>query len=171
MLQAKTPELVGQIATAACQPAPECSFDLIAPPQESVIAPTTTLPAVKPSASEASPPHSKKTFSPPSRKQSSSTAAPTQTTASHGQSLGVFESTCYAQGAVTASGTKPSLGTIAVDPRVIPLGTKLTVQGYGPGTALDTGGAIKGRRIDVYKPSEAACREWGRRPVQVFLDS
>lgn len=88
----------------------------------------------------------------------------------HGVSLGTFEATCYAQGETTATGTPVGIGTIAVDPNVIPLGTNLYIEGYGPGTALDTGGAIKGRILDVYKPSEADCLNWGRHPVEVWLN-
>lgn len=69
----------------------------------------------------------------------------------------------------TSTGTKPGPGTIAVDPRVIPLGTRLYVDGYGYGVARDTGGAIKGNKIDVFFTSEAACRKWGRRTVNVFV--
>ena len=58
---------------------------------------------------------------------------------------------------------------IAVDPRVIPLGTRLYVDGYGYGRALDVGGAIKGNRIDVFLPSEAECRRWGVRTVKVYI--
>ncbi|EGD50148.1 3D domain-containing protein [Thermoanaerobacter ethanolicus JW 200] len=51
---------------------------------------------------------------------------------------------------ITATGTKATRGVIAVDPRVIPLGTRLYVEGYGFGIAADTGGAIKGDKIDVF---------------------
>lgn len=50
----------------------------------------------------------------------------------------------------TASGTVPHYGTIAVDPTVIPLGTKMYIPGYGIGTAEDTGGAIQGNIIDLF---------------------
>lgn len=102
-------------------------------------------------------------------------AAPTSTsseasvTVGGGSSLGVFEATCYALRGTTASGTEAGPGSIAVDPSVIPLGTVLEVEGYGRGVAEDTGGAIRGRRIDVWKSSESACVEWGRRPVEVFV--
>lgn len=78
--------------------------------------------------------------------------------------LGTFESTCYA---LPPKGTQGGPGSIAVDPRVIPMGTELEVEQYGRGAARDTGGAIKGRIIDVWKPTEAECRQWGRRMVQV----
>lgn len=50
---------------------------------------------------------------------------------------------------ITYTGTKASRGTIAVDPKVIPFGTKLYIPGYGYGVAADTGGAIKGNKIDL----------------------
>ena len=59
--------------------------------------------------------------------------------------------------------------SIAVDPRVIPLGTKLYIEGYGYGIAEDTGGAIKGNIVDVYFNSNAECIQWGRRTVNVYV--
>lgn len=70
---------------------------------------------------------------------------------------------------VTASGTPLVRGTCAVDPKVIPLGTKLHVEGYGYCTALDTGGAIKGNKIDVLIPNKAEMRRWGRQTVKVKI--
>lgn len=69
----------------------------------------------------------------------------------------------------TATGTWPRCGTVAVDPRVIPLGSRLWVEGYGPGRAEDTGYLIKGRRIDMFLPSRAEAREWGRKRVRVVV--
>ena len=68
----------------------------------------------------------------------------------------------------TASGMKPQVGVVAVDPKVIPLGTKLYVEGYGEAIAGDTGGAIKGMRIDVFLPDKDSCMKWGRRKVKVW---
>ncbi len=80
--------------------------------------------------------------------------------------LGTFESTCYA---LPPKGTQGGPGSIAVDPRVIPMGTELDVEGYGRGQARDTGRAIKGRIIDVWKPSVEECMQWGRRAVRVVM--
>lgn len=86
-----------------------------------------------------------------------------------GQALN-FEATAYTYtGYRTATGANTRRGIIAVDPRVIPLGTRLYVEGYGHGVAADTGGAIKGRRIDVFLESETAALKWGRRNVNVYI--
>ena len=61
------------------------------------------------------------------------------------------------------------LSTIAVDPNVIPLGTKVYVSGYGLAIAADTGGAIKGNIIDVFLNSYEECYSWGRRQVTVQI--
>lgn len=81
------------------------------------------------------------------------------------------ESTAYTwTGNKTATGTWPDKGTIAVDPRVIPLGSKVYVEGYGFATATDTGGAIKGNIIDVYFPSYDECIQWGRKHgINVYI--
>ena len=69
----------------------------------------------------------------------------------------------------TASGLPVGVGVIAVDPTVIPLGTRLFVPGYGPGVAADVGAAIKGNIIDLWMPSTAAARAWGRRTVTITI--
>jgi len=61
------------------------------------------------------------------------------------------------------------VGAIAVDPTVIPLGTKLYVEGYGFATAEDTGSMIKGNTIDVYFDSEAECYAWGIKYPKVYI--
>jgi len=79
-----------------------------------------------------------------------------------------MEATAYTwTGCRTASGTWPAIGTVATDPEVIPLGTKIWVEGYGEAVAEDTGGAVKGNVIDVYLPTEAECWQWGRQQVEV----
>lgn len=69
----------------------------------------------------------------------------------------------------TASGMKSGLGIVAVDSEIIPLGSKLYIEGYGYGIAGDTGGAIKGNRIDVFFYSHDEMISWGRRWVRVFV--
>jgi 3D (Asp-Asp-Asp) domain-containing protein len=81
-----------------------------------------------------------------------------------------FEATAYTwTGYRTATGVWPSRGTIATDPRVIPLGTELYIEGYGPAVAADTGGAIQGQRIDLYMDTKHECLQWGRRKVEVQI--
>ncbi|MDR1642446.1 MAG: G5 domain-containing protein [Clostridiales bacterium] len=70
---------------------------------------------------------------------------------------------------ITASGMRVAHGVVSVDPRVIPLGTKLYVEGYGYSIAADTGGAIKGNKIDLYMESLSAARQFGRRNVTVYI--
>lgn len=83
--------------------------------------------------------------------------------------------TAYCEGCsgTTANGTNlranPNLKVIAVDPRVIPLGTKVWVEGYGEAVAADTGGAIKGNKIDVFIPNLSSAYEWGRRTVTIKI--
>jgi 3D (Asp-Asp-Asp) domain-containing protein len=60
-------------------------------------------------------------------------------------------------------------GVVAVDPRLIPLGTKMHVPGYGRGLAADVGHAIKGRIIDLWFPSTAKARAWGRKTVTITV--
>jgi uncharacterized protein YabE (DUF348 family) len=63
----------------------------------------------------------------------------------------------------------PNMKVIAVDPRVIPLGTKVYVEGYGYAVAADTGGAIKGYIIDLFMPSNQDCYRWGRKKVKIKI--
>jgi len=75
----------------------------------------------------------------------------------------------HSAGSITATGTYARRGTIAVDPRVIPLGTRLYVEGYGYGVAEDTGGAIKGDKIDVFFETDAEAYRWGVRRVKLYI--
>ncbi|HFK1414151.1 3D domain-containing protein [Bacillus thuringiensis] len=63
----------------------------------------------------------------------------------------------------------PGMKLIAVDPNVIPLGKTVNVEGYGVAIAADTGGAIKGHRIDVLMPDKGSSSSWGRRTVKVTI--
>lgn len=78
-------------------------------------------------------------------------------------------STAYCLQGYTARGTRVALGTIAVDPSVIPMGSLVYVKGYGWARALDTGGAIRGKFIDVWFPTLGQCYQWGSRPVEVVV--
>jgi len=69
----------------------------------------------------------------------------------------------------TASGLPVGWGVVAVDPSVIPLGTRLTVPGYGEAVAADVGSGVRGAMIDLWFPTLAQARAWGRRTVTVTL--
>jgi 3D (Asp-Asp-Asp) domain-containing protein len=94
--------------------------------------------------------------------------APTSTAGARGAELGLFEVTCHTGKGVTASGRPSSRETVSVDPTVVPLGTRLVIDKVGTRVAADTGGAIRGRRLDIWEPSVAACTQFGRRHLQVW---
>lgn len=84
------------------------------------------------------------------------------------------EATAYSSaesgmGAYTALGTLCRRGVIAVDPGIIPLGTKVFIPGYGYAVAEDTGGAIVGHKIDVAFDSVAECYEFGRQFIDLYI--
>ncbi|WP_064093404.1 3D domain-containing protein [Rossellomorea aquimaris] len=88
------------------------------------------------------------------------------------------EATAYTANCAGCSGTtatgvnlleNPDAKVIAVDPNVIPLGSKVYVEGYGYATAEDTGGAIQGNKIDVFIPSQDQAKDWGRKTVNVKI--
>lgn len=101
--------------------------------------------------------------------------APTPTTrptpptppAAGGRTLTV-SATCYDLSGTTATGMPVGWGIVAVDPGLIPLGTKLYIPGYGKGVAADVGGGIKGAIIDLWMPP-AQCGAWGRRTVTITV--
>jgi peptidoglycan DL-endopeptidase CwlO len=95
-------------------------------------------------------------------------SVPTGAPAGPGTQLTV-QATGYALQGTTATGIPTSWGVIAVDPSVIPLGTRMTVPGYGEGVAADTGGAVKGLIIDVWFPTRKQALAWGRRTVTITL--
>ncbi|NLN19963.1 MAG: DUF348 domain-containing protein [Firmicutes bacterium] len=70
---------------------------------------------------------------------------------------------------ITYTGIKATKGVVAVDPRVIPLGTRLYIPGYGEAVAADTGSAIKGSRIDLCYESYSEAIQFGRRVVKVYI--
>jgi len=70
---------------------------------------------------------------------------------------------------LTCTGTRAKVGTVAVDPKVIPLGTRLYIEGYGFATAEDTGGAVKGNIIDLYMNSSKEVYSFGRQKRKVYI--
>lgn len=117
---------------------------------------------------------------PKATEQAQQTAKPAQEekpAATQGKKVTV-ESTAYTANCggcsgVTATGVDlnkdPNAKVIAVDPSVIPLGSKVHVPGYGTAIAADTGGAINGNRIDVHVSSDGEAMNWGRRSVTVTV--
>ena len=79
------------------------------------------------------------------------------------------DAVAYSLPGSTALGVPVRKGGVAVDPKLIPLGTKLHVPGYGHGLAADVGHAIKGRIIDLWFPTLAKARAWGRRTVTITV--
>ncbi|MYL48555.1 LysM peptidoglycan-binding domain-containing protein [Halobacillus litoralis] len=116
-----------------------------------------------------------------SNSSSNSTSTATQTSTSQDTSNDVIKEftaeatayTAYCTGCsgVTATGidlrANPDQKVIAVDPSVIPLGSKVYVEGYGTAIAGDTGGAINGNRIDIFMPSREDALDFGRKSVKV----
>lgn len=82
--------------------------------------------------------------------------------------LGVFSVTCYALQGKTSTGKNASVDYVAVDPQVIPYGTRLYIDGVGYRTAEDTGTAITGKSIDIWRGSRDECLAWGRQPRAVW---
>ena len=84
-----------------------------------------------------------------------------------------YTASCSGCSGITATGldlrNNPSVKVIAVDPRVIPLGTKVFVEGYGYAVAADTGGAIKGNKIDVFIANKSQAYKWGRKKVKIRI--
>ncbi len=70
---------------------------------------------------------------------------------------------------VTATGLPARRGVVAVDPRVIPLGSVVYVEGYGVALAADTGGAVRGNRVDLCFDTPREAYRWGRRTVRVYI--
>lgn len=79
------------------------------------------------------------------------------------------EASGYSLQGTTSTGIPVGWGVVAVDPSVIPLGTRISIPGYGEGVAADTGSAVKGNIIDVWFPTREQALEWGRRTVTITL--
>lgn len=80
------------------------------------------------------------------------------------------KATAYAGDTITSTGTVPKWGTIAVDPTVIPYGTKVYIPKFDKVfIAEDCGSAIKGNRIDIFMNSEKECNDWGVRDIDVHI--
>lgn len=78
--------------------------------------------------------------------------------------------TAYTGDGITSTGTKPKWGTISVDPSVIPYGTKVYIPQFDMTfVAEDTGGAIKGNKIDIFMNDETSVYNWGRKTIDIYI--
>ncbi|HEX4324344.1 MAG TPA: 3D domain-containing protein [Gaiellaceae bacterium] len=100
--------------------------------------------------------------------QKSQQLQPTAASAPTGKRQLVVSATCYDLPGRTATGVPVGQGVVAVDPSVIPLGTRMYVPGYGNGVAADVGSGIKGATIDLWM-TPTQCAAWGRRTVTITL--
>lgn len=76
----------------------------------------------------------------------------------------------YTGYSTTSTGQKPVWGTIAVDPKIIPYGTKVYIPQFGRTfIANNTGGAIKGNKIDIFMNTKKECYNWGRRTIEIQI--
>jgi 3D (Asp-Asp-Asp) domain-containing protein len=98
------------------------------------------------------------------------TTAPTTAPAAlQGRRTITVSATGYSLSGSTATGLPVGWGVVAVDPSLIPLGTRLTIPGYGEAIAADTGSSIVGATVDLWFPSVAQANAWGRRTVTIVL--
>jgi 3D (Asp-Asp-Asp) domain-containing protein/LysM repeat protein len=167
-----TSELVDTITHQVNVPEPvNNSSDTTAPAPEAAPTPaptpapapeTTPAPAPTPPAPEAAP---------------APTPAPTATQSDSSKEITVkataYTADCEGCSGITITGVNlkanPDEKVIAVDPSVIPLGSKVYIEGYGEATAADTGGAIKGNRIDVYMKNESDALQFGAKELTVKI--
>lgn len=78
--------------------------------------------------------------------------------------------TAYSGDTVTATGTTPKWGTIAVDPRIIPYGTRVYIPKFNMTfVAEDCGGGIKGNKIDIFMNSSSQCYNWGVKNIEIYI--
>ena len=107
----------------------------------------------------------------------SSSASESKSSSNDGRVLKVattaYTANCAGCSGITSTGfnlkSNPDAKIIAVDPNVIPLGSKVYVEGYGTAIAADTGGAINGNKIDVFFSSKSAAYAWGSKSVQITI--
>jgi 3D (Asp-Asp-Asp) domain-containing protein len=137
----------------------------VAAPAPVTKAPATTQPSPAPASPDtsAAPP----TTTEPSQAQADSSSKEITVKAT------AYTASCEGCSGVTATGVNikdnPDKKVIAVDPNVIPLGSKVYVEGIGEATAADTGGAIKGNRIDVFIPTVQAAKNFGVKHLKVTI--
>ncbi|MCE4045962.1 LysM peptidoglycan-binding domain-containing protein [Lysinibacillus fusiformis] len=136
-------------------------------------APSTSTTASKDSAPEATAPSTSTTASKENAPEAN--ASSTNKTASKEiiVEASAYTASCEGCSGITSTGmnlkTNPNAKVISVDPTVIPLGSKVYVEGYGEAIAGDTGGAIKGKRIDVFFPSQQDAINFGVKQLKVTI--
>jgi len=147
---------------SAQQPSAQQPSTQAAPPAETSATPTETF-AIDTTAGLSEPPP------PPveSATQGEPSASTTTRAARPGGTMSVY-ATGYCLKGTTATGLPVGPGIVAVDPTVIPLGTRMTIPGYGEGVAADTGGGVSGARIDVWIASCAEARKFTRTVTITF---
>ncbi len=113
---------------------------------------------------------SRSTTSRNSSSSESKTSSTSNSASKNGKHM-VVQATAYAGDSITSTGTVPKWGTIAVDPRVIPYGSKVYIPQFNKTfIAEDCGGAIKGNIIDIFMGSESECYKWGRRTIDIYIN-
>ncbi|MBT2583828.1 DUF348 domain-containing protein [Planococcus sp. ISL-109] len=146
-------------------PVKQASSEKAATPAKKAVVKTASKPAKKAAAKA---PEKKQAAPQPAKKE-----APSEPTGGKEfyVSATAYTASCTGCSGITATGinlkANPGLKVIAVDPRVIPLGSKVWVEGYGNAIAGDTGGAIKGNKIDLFMPNRADAIAFGRKQVKI----
>ncbi|MFD4930004.1 LysM peptidoglycan-binding domain-containing protein [Peribacillus butanolivorans] len=147
--------------------------DTIHPKQELVIKPGTN----KDEAASVKPEQNSKQAAPANKPEKEKTTSKSQATNQSDIEKEItvrataYTADCQGCSGTTATGidlkANPDAKVVAVDPSVIPLGSKVYVEGYGYATAEDTGSAIKGNRIDIFIPNEQDALNWGVKNVKI----
>jgi cystine transport system substrate-binding protein len=101
--------------------------------------------------------------------QSAPASSPATPSVTSGPRTLTVTSTGYSLPGHTATGLPVGFGVVAVDPAVIPLGTRMSIPGYGEGIAADTGSGVQGMTIDLWFPTLAQALAWGRRTLTITL--
>ena len=125
--------------------------------------------AIRRLTAEASAAEAKAASLPASGGSSTPTPAPTPVPTVGSGTLMTVSATGYCLRGTTATGIPTGWGVVAVDPAVIPLGTKMSIPGYGDGVAADTGPAVRGATIDLWFPTCSQAFAWGRKVVTITL--
>ncbi|MFD4820607.1 LysM peptidoglycan-binding and 3D domain-containing protein [Peribacillus butanolivorans] len=149
--------------------------DTIHPKQELVIKPGTN----KDESARVLPEQNSEQAAPANKSETEKTTSKSQTTNQSDIEKEItvrataYTADCQGCSGTTATGidlkANPDAKVVAVDPSVIPLGSKVYVEGYGYATAEDTGSAIKGNRVDIFIPNEQDALNWGVKNVKIQI--